>query len=109
MACYQMFLIHKRLQMSDSKIVVPFNKKAALVLNEDKLQAQMFVELEQAGYLRVKSIGATCSIWKDGIIIARVIYLHVEDAAAIANKMLDYFGKTNMVNWAATVDTVEIF
>lgn len=95
--------------MSESNIVVPFNKKAALVINEDKLQAQMFVDLEQAGFLRVKSIGATCTIWKDGKVIARVIYMKVEDAAAIANKMLDYFGKTNMVNWGATVDTLEIY
>lgn len=95
--------------MSESKIVVPFNKKATLAINEDKLQAQMFVDLEQSGFLRVKSIGATCTIWKDGKVIARVIYLKVEDATAIANKMLDYFSKTNMTNWAASVDTLEIY
>lgn len=91
------------------RIVVPFNKLAMNHMQQNRLQAQMFSELDAAGLLKVKSIGATCTIWQDGKVLARVIYIKLEDATKIANAMLEFFGKNNMVNWAATVDTCELF
>jgi len=93
--------------MSESKIILPFPLKA--VKNENQLQVSMFMELESKGFLRVKQIGATCSINRDQQLLARVIYMDQKDAVAIAEAMNIYFKLNKMLNWGATVETCELF
>lgn len=94
---------------SSSGIVVPFATKKLSAVTENSLQEKLFMELESKGYLRVKAIGATCSVHYNGQVIARVCYIEQKDAKAIGEAMNLYFKINKMGNFAATVETLELF
>lgn len=95
--------------IDNPKIVLPFTRHTRGRVNENLLQQQMFAKLEEMGLLRVKEIGATCTMSHGGQILARVVYLKPSDAKIIVEAMNEWFITHRMSQWKATTEEIQLF